>query len=131
MSTTTFEEARPGDRVWDALYGWGTVFHWQRDEKIIVKFDNGPTAVEYRLSGFYCNGTAPQRTLYWKELFFEIPLAPKHKVKKTFWLKVCLTSNQYPIPSHGMYVTKEYALADPHMENDVWQTVPVEIEVEE
>lgn len=69
---TTFENVKVGDRVWDFIYGWGTITEDQY-YTIRVEFDS-PKTMTYRLNGKACIDH-PQR-LFWDEIKFEIPTKP-------------------------------------------------------
>jgi hypothetical protein len=74
--TTTFENARVGDKVWDFYYGWGKVTRIDVSEfgdTMAVLFDS-----EYSLM-YYTTGEpyhSNQRTLFWDEIKFEVPVQP-------------------------------------------------------
>jgi hypothetical protein len=131
MKTTTFENARAGDRVWDTLYGWGTIYEWRKDRCLFVKFDKGPSAVQYTLTGYYLNGYDAQRTLYWNELKFEIPCEPMRKVKKTFWVNI-YTTNSAGKPIEPWLGTSTYTTEALARQNAVThcKSLPYKIEVE-
>jgi hypothetical protein len=80
--TTTFENARVGDKVWDYLHGWGEIS--EVSPKCILFNTPYPLAVTfedcvlyYTLSGYQCNIMEPPRTLFWDEIKYEIPKAPE------------------------------------------------------
>jgi len=85
--STTFENARKGDKVWSFTHGWGIV---QRDfnktfNQMEVLFD--PYVEPF--TGKMCSGTRTfndegvhipyeqRRTLFWDEIVFELPDNPK------------------------------------------------------
>jgi hypothetical protein len=77
--TTTFENARVGDKVWDYLRGWGEI-----SAKSILNDTPYPLTVTfkdcvlyYTLSGYQCNIMEPPRTLFWDELKYDIPTEPE------------------------------------------------------
>jgi hypothetical protein len=76
MKTTTFEKAKPGDRVWDIRKGWGTVVcnHVDGAYPIKVNFDNEPNDT-FTLEG---KSFKPDLnpTLFWDELKFVVPEQP-------------------------------------------------------
>jgi hypothetical protein len=82
--TTTFEEAKVGDRVWDVLWGWGTIegIKMHEDYPIRVKFDGG--RYDYFTVGGFIETENNNRSLFWDEVKLEAPERPKRKVKKTY-----------------------------------------------
>jgi hypothetical protein len=76
MKTTTFENAKPGDRVWDIRKGWGTIVCNLIDDDypIEVNFDNESNDT------FTLEGKAFRLdlnpTLFWDELKFVVPEQP-------------------------------------------------------
>lgn len=67
-----FSNAKTGERVWDIVYGWGTVDGFSRgglQEFLQVKFDNGYTQL-YLLNG-KINEDDVNPMLFWNE--FHIP----------------------------------------------------------
>jgi hypothetical protein len=76
--TTTFENARIGDRVWDILRGWGEVSSVTNDGyyTIAAEFGNGQEST-YTVDGREYEDT-PQ-TLFWDEIKFEAPVQPPRR----------------------------------------------------
>jgi hypothetical protein len=78
-STTTFETAKIGDKVWDFNYGWGRLVRNENDGimyPISVEFVRRYVIVQYTLQGFPCDGSGNPRTLFWDELKYDIPTVP-------------------------------------------------------
>jgi hypothetical protein len=77
MSTTTFENAKVGDRVWSIVNGLGVIFNIQDtsiyDYPLIVAFDDDDGA-SYTISGL--KHKSESRTLFWDEIKFEAPPQP-------------------------------------------------------
>lgn len=85
-----FKNAKVGDRVWDFLFGWGTIINICEDENhypIEVMFELEDRTHEYKLDGK--RYAARNQTLFWDEIKFEIP-------KKPFNLKEFLRENLEP-----------------------------------
>jgi hypothetical protein len=72
--TTTFENAKAGDKVWDFKYGWGEVAYvFKRGAyPLLVTFSFCQVSYEY--DGASCVGC--QQTLFWDEIKFEVPAQP-------------------------------------------------------
>lgn len=73
--TTTFENARIGDRVWCIRSGWGVV----KDicphlYSLIIKYENGKIGT-YTAEGFYSKDDV-QQSLFWDVVKFEAPVKP-------------------------------------------------------
>lgn len=75
--TTTFENAKVGDKVWSIEYGFGNIIA-RYSEIIIVFFLSGKEEVYYT-TGVKRSGS-PTRSLFWDKV--DIPTEPKRKVKK-------------------------------------------------
>ncbi len=78
--TTTFENARVGDKVWDFVYGWGEVIELDVSElsdTVVVLFK--PFGYSEKRVIYYTAGSIsfnnPQ-TLFWDEIKFEAPVQP-------------------------------------------------------
>ena len=73
--TTTFENARVGDRVWDFIYGWGKIEHIESKSQypLKIRFASG-SGYAFTLKGENLMGI-PQ-TLFWDEIKYEIPTQP-------------------------------------------------------
>lgn len=84
--TTTFENARAGDRVWDFNLLRGEIIRivepdqYNRENRtLLVRFANN-NDVWFRADGVACGRVVC--TLFWDEIKFEPPPQPKRKVKK-------------------------------------------------
>ena len=128
---TTFENARVGDRVWDAHYGWGKItgHRFNGDPSLQVEF-NSPLrwgCIRYNFEGVPSGGCSP--SLFWDEVKFEAPVRPKRKVKKVIegWYNMYLNGSM----SYRHY-TKQNAL-DCNRINAIGEPVFIhhEYEVEE
>jgi hypothetical protein len=71
--STTFENARVGDRVWSVRRGHGTIdaLDVDPDYPLAVKFDKGLTLKPYTMQGMEIKGEL--QTLFWQEIKFEAP----------------------------------------------------------
>lgn len=76
MKTTTFKNAKPGDRVWDILKGWGTItsISAKSDYSIEVMFSYN-NVVAYTVEGksFISDINS---SLFWAEVKIEAPEEP-------------------------------------------------------
>ncbi len=74
--TTTFENAKVGDRVWSVTSGWGFIddIHYRCKYPIHVTFDDD------RFSSFMVDGRNYKdhlnQELFWDEIKFEVPVQP-------------------------------------------------------
>jgi hypothetical protein len=78
MKTTTFENAKPGDRVWDIRKGWGTIDKLNPHSvySIIVNFDlDKQGEFTYTVKGKSFMSDINQ-SLFWNELKIEAPEKP-------------------------------------------------------
>lgn len=105
MTTTTFENARVGDRVWDFNRGWGTISQPFNSSNVFkVEFAND--------FGWYDNNgmqSARIRTLFWDEIRFEPPPQPKRKVKK--WMRLYKNGNgRWDVVGYEVREENEYRL---------------------
>jgi hypothetical protein len=73
--STTFENARVGDKVWSVRYGHGVITAiYSEPDPLIVKFEKYINSKSYTLLGNeYPNEL---QTLFWKEIKFEVPEQP-------------------------------------------------------
>lgn len=72
-----FKNAKAGDRVWDYLYGWGTIkkTDFDIDYPILVKYDNEDNHDSFTYEGFKSlKHKSP--ILFWDEIKFEVPEKP-------------------------------------------------------
>jgi hypothetical protein len=69
--TTTFENAKVGDKVWDFVYEWGEVAFISKSAKypLTVTFSRGQESYTYE--GTSAEGN--KATLFWDEIKFETP----------------------------------------------------------
>lgn len=75
MKTTTFDNARIGDRVWCIRSGWGEVKEICNDDyPLIVMLENGRIET-YTTGGLYHMEDVHQ-SLFWDEVKFEAPKKP-------------------------------------------------------
>ena len=80
MKTTTFENAKPGDRVWDIRKGWGTINKLNPHDtySIIVNFDLDKRGeFTYTVKGKSFMSDINQ-SLFWNEVKIEAPEQPPH-----------------------------------------------------
>ena len=80
MKTTTFENAKVGDKVWCMVSGWGVVGSISESNPhhhLVVVFDNGVS--DYTKRGAYDINC--KQTLFWDEIKFDAPTAPLPKLK--------------------------------------------------
>jgi hypothetical protein len=78
MKTTTFENAKPGDRVWDIRKGWGIIkeLNPHSTYPITVNFDlskNGEFTYNVNGKSFMSD---VNQSLFWNELKIEAPEKP-------------------------------------------------------
>lgn len=88
MNETTFENAKVGDRAWDAAYGPMTICEMGTDS-LIAKTDAGER-FQFNVGGHIFIGMdtraciifyAPNRTLFWSEVQITPPPRPKRMKK--------------------------------------------------
>jgi hypothetical protein len=74
--STTFENARVGDRVWSVRYGHATItaLHIDPDYPVVVKFDKQINFKTYTIQGKETEREL--QTLFWQEIKFEVPEQP-------------------------------------------------------
>jgi hypothetical protein len=74
--TTTFENAKAGDKVWSMTKGWGTIAQIEKgfSNPIKVDFDNESFSF-FNINGTYFD-TDLNQTLFWDEIKFEAPPQP-------------------------------------------------------
>jgi hypothetical protein len=117
------KEVKVGDRLWSFVYGWGTVSSYDSlhaDLLIRVVFDGYKNSgYFYNLSGVF-NGASQERTLFWDEITFDIPVPPKPKVKKY----LLVLRNRFNL---GWYcVSSTYYAGVPEYPNDIaWEAVQI------
>jgi hypothetical protein len=79
MTTTTFETAEIGDRVFSPTFGWGEIeCIYDNSEKypMLVKFYSDPDETRYfTFEGYYYKDTMFQ-SLFWDEVTIEAPVKP-------------------------------------------------------
>lgn len=102
MTTTTFETAKIGDRVWSVEYGWGaiqSILH-SYTNPIQVKFAEDVCKV-FTLSGSrlpWCK-TQTLQTLFWDEVVIKAPVKPLPEIavdtKVIVWNNGESKSNRY------------------------------------
>jgi hypothetical protein len=90
--TTTFENAKVGDRVWDFIYGWGEIVELCYTPsivpyEIIAKF--GDCQVYYYKTDGCSQYSGERRTLFWGEIKFEAPKQPPRVKLTPSTLKPC------------------------------------------
>lgn len=75
MTTTTLEDAKVGDKVWDTRKGWGVVaeMRYSNEYPILVNF--GHNYESYTLDGYYFEGDV-NPSLFWDEIVIEAPPKP-------------------------------------------------------
>jgi len=75
MSTTTFENAKVGDKVWDYQYGWGEVYCIRMNIEYPLEARFGDLVAVYTMDGKQYTSDTTQR-LFWDEIKFEAPTQP-------------------------------------------------------
>ena len=78
MTTTTFETAEVGDKVWSFSKGWGTITGVDHDYlyPLLVNYDGDNFySGKYTLEGKFPN-TAVNPTIFWGEIEFTAPPKP-------------------------------------------------------
>ena len=73
--TTTLEDAKVGDKVWDTRKGWGVVdeMRYSNEYPILVNF--GHDYETYTLDGYYFEDDV-NPSLFWDEIAIEAPPKP-------------------------------------------------------
>jgi hypothetical protein len=76
MTSTTFEKAKIGDRVYSHTFGWGVIDDIIEDDDypIHVLFDDN--CDYFTMKGFYYKDK-PVQCLFWNECTIEAPIKPK------------------------------------------------------
>ena len=77
--TTTLEDAKVGDKVWDTRKGWGVVdeTRYSNEYPILVNF--GHDFESYTLEGYYFEDDV-NPSLFWDEIVIEAPPKPLPKL---------------------------------------------------
>lgn len=95
-----FVKVQKGDRVWDVVYGWGTVndvpyklisdpYKLISDKVLSVRFDKrGDPSLWYKVDGTFMYAPGCNQTLFWDEIKMTPPPKPKRKVQKELWIVV-------------------------------------------
>lgn len=72
-----FEDAKVGDRVWDFIFGWGTIYDIILDDYYPIKVEFEKDIIRsYTLDGALFKGSKENPSLFWDEIKFEIPKRP-------------------------------------------------------
>jgi len=82
MPEDEFKNAKVGDRVWDSVYGWGTIaeIFLHNTYPIVVELDKAWLCHRGYTYGGRNDENEPQ-CLFWRELPFHIPERRKRKIK--------------------------------------------------
>lgn len=103
-----FKNAKVGDKVWDFIYGWGTIVEVYDITKFIypieVKFDNDKI-ISYTLDGKQ-NDTNIYPRLFWDEIKFEIPEKPfnlENELRKLEIIEFKFGKNNYSLIWNNKY----------------------------
>jgi hypothetical protein len=74
--STTFENAKVGDRVWSVRYGHGAVAAVYSDPNypLVIKFERYVNSKSYTFQGN--ENHHELQTLFWQEIKFEVPKQP-------------------------------------------------------
>lgn len=91
MTTTTFETAKVGDRVWSVSYGWGRIYG-RASQEFFVDF-HGFGSVSYSFGGYHGDES---RTLFWDEIQMIPPEKPRQTVKKSKKVWILVRSGEGP-----------------------------------
>jgi hypothetical protein len=77
MSTTTFETAKIGDKVFSLIFGWGEIknINWCNLYPICVRFDSINGERCFTSEGFFYKDARIQ-SLFWDEVTIEAPVKP-------------------------------------------------------
>jgi hypothetical protein len=75
MSTTTFETAKVGDRVFSHTFGWGTVDEIIEDSSYPIQVLFHDNCDSFTIEGFYYKDK-PIQCLFWNECTIEAPAKP-------------------------------------------------------
>jgi hypothetical protein len=75
MSTTTFESAKAGDKVYSTFLGWGEIESVDLDNSypIHVRFFYDNSTTGYTLEGYYYSNI-PLQSLFWDEVEIKAPV---------------------------------------------------------
>lgn len=103
--TTTFEDARVGDRVWSAAHGWLTVITVMPDKMYSIeamdKFSRNTAS--FTTAGELFSGMA--QCLFWDEIKFTAPPMPERvRYKNVNGFKVPDAAIDYHIPDGTAYI---------------------------
>jgi hypothetical protein len=106
---SNFSGAKPGDRVWGFVSGWGTIKEVNFNEtfSILVYFDNGHERF-YNIDGRSLNSDI-NPTLFWDEITFQIPEPPKRTVKVKRWVNIYKLCGYKYLTDAVLFQTKESA----------------------
>jgi hypothetical protein len=78
MSTTTFEDAKVGDKVYSPAFGWGEISYIYTSKKypLSIKFYDDPDEdYEFTFEGYYFKDV-PRQSLFWDEVHIKAPIKP-------------------------------------------------------
>jgi hypothetical protein len=77
--STTFEDAKIGDRVWSPTFGWGEIECLGRNNyhPIRVRFFHDRDNIGYTFKGHYYIDL-PIQSLFWDEVAIVAPAKPSH-----------------------------------------------------
>jgi hypothetical protein len=82
MPSTTFEDAKVGDKVYSVTFGWGEIEQINPSDNysIHVSFDSINGEIEiFTCEGYFYDNVHIQ-SLFWDEIIFEVPVKRKTKV---------------------------------------------------
>ena len=74
-TTTTFETAKIGDKVWDIKYGWGEVIDTYEEDKVRLRVLFKLVVEKYTFEGVSPWSDSNARTLFWDKV--EVVAPPK------------------------------------------------------
>jgi hypothetical protein len=73
--STTFEDARIGDRVWSPTFGWGKIYETNKNNYYPIQVIFDTTSDSFSIEGFYCKNK-PIQSLFWDEVSIVAPTKP-------------------------------------------------------
>jgi hypothetical protein len=75
--STTFENAKIGDKVYSTVLGWGEIesIDMSNSYPILVRFFHDNSSTGYTIEGYYYSNI-PIQSLFWDEVVIEAPKKP-------------------------------------------------------
>lgn len=76
MSTTTFENAKIGDKVWSPVYGWGIIMEIFPNLKYSLTIEFPDIIQNYSVNGVFHEMALNRQSLFWDEVEIIAPTQP-------------------------------------------------------